>query len=151
MPVRLTIQSESNPRRACRWSLPTTMSGTYFPVPTTRMPVRVRHRGRGRGRSLLIGSASGRDGAWAVGRDYMNDAAGNPRPARGPLPLGPAAEEPERAEDAPGGRVDPQVAVGRGQVEAADQGVRPVGVLEVPGIPLHVLQPGQEGDRVDGR
>ena len=39
MPVRLTIQSESNPRRAWRWSFPTTMSGTYFPVPTTRTPI----------------------------------------------------------------------------------------------------------------
>src|SRR6478736_2002859 len=60
MPVRLTIQSESNPSRACRWSLPTTMSGTYLPVPTTRTPIRDRHFGLG-ARSL-IGWTSARNG-----------------------------------------------------------------------------------------
>src|SRR5205823_4600454 len=150
MPVRLTIQSESNPSRACRWSLPTTMSGTYLPVPTTRTPIRDRHFGRGRGRWVLIGSTSAREPArsavLAVGGIIVTWRAGAVRPPRnrsagvrgyrplggltaparpGPSPLGPAVEEPDQPGEGARGGVDPQVAVGRGQVEPADEHARP--------------------------
>ena len=56
---RFTIQSGSNPSRACRCSLDTTESGRYFPVPTIRNPVRGLHLGRADERSLVIPPVSG--------------------------------------------------------------------------------------------
>src|SRR5262245_21429305 len=83
MPVRLTIQSESNPSRAWRWSLETTASGTYFPDPTIRSPIRDRHGGRTVGRSVVMRGPWGGGRAPGTGGDYRKRGGDDGQPAAG--------------------------------------------------------------------